>query len=66
CTLMLAKASGPAESPSLDAKLALIDSETESDYEVPKINTGDQDEGQARPNPSVQEEGQLDQTLVML
>nr|GEZ30254.1 hypothetical protein [Tanacetum cinerariifolium] len=35
-----------------DAKLALIDSETESDYEVPKINTGDQDEGQARPNPS--------------
>ncbi|GKE20940.1 hypothetical protein Tco_1432452, partial [Tanacetum coccineum] len=28
-----------------DAKLALTDNETESDNEVPKINTGDQDEG---------------------
>nr|GEW69418.1 hypothetical protein [Tanacetum cinerariifolium] len=33
-----------------DAKLALIDSETESDDKVAKINIGDQDEGQARPN----------------
>nr|GEX05376.1 retrovirus-related Pol polyprotein from transposon TNT 1-94 [Tanacetum cinerariifolium] len=57
-TPMPAEASGPAESPSLDTKLALTDSETESDNEVPKINTGDQDEGQARPNPGIQDEGQ--------
>nr|GEZ87428.1 hypothetical protein [Tanacetum cinerariifolium] len=44
-TPMLAEASGPAESPSLDAELALTNSETESDDEVPKINTGDQDCG---------------------
>nr|GEU34035.1 monodehydroascorbate reductase [Tanacetum cinerariifolium] len=47
-TPMPAEASGPAESPSLDAELGLTDSETESDDEVPKINTGDR----------------LDQTLV--
>ncbi|GKF64419.1 hypothetical protein Tco_0187867, partial [Tanacetum coccineum] len=41
-----------------DAELALTDSETESDNEVPKINTGDQDEGQAGPNPGNQDEGQ--------
>nr|GEW83511.1 retrovirus-related Pol polyprotein from transposon TNT 1-94 [Tanacetum cinerariifolium] len=52
------KASGHAEYPSLDAKLALTDSETESDNIVPKINTGDQNEGQAGPNPGVQDEGQ--------
>ncbi|GKD41696.1 hypothetical protein Tco_1261903, partial [Tanacetum coccineum] len=40
-----------ADSPSLDAELPLTDSETESDEEVPVINVGDQDEGQARPNP---------------
>nr|GEX95796.1 integrase, catalytic region, zinc finger, CCHC-type, peptidase aspartic, catalytic [Tanacetum cinerariifolium] len=45
-TSMPDKAFGPPESPSLDAKLALRDSETESDNEVPKINTEDQDEGQ--------------------
>nr|GEU80043.1 hypothetical protein [Tanacetum cinerariifolium] len=50
-TSMPAEASGPVESPSLDAKLALTDSETEPDDEVPKINTGDQNEGQAGPNP---------------
>ncbi|GKC26360.1 retrovirus-related pol polyprotein from transposon TNT 1-94 [Tanacetum coccineum] len=62
---------GHAESPSLDAELALTDSETESDKEVPpmnpkkdasyreltEINTGDQDEGQAGPNPNKQDEG---------
>nr|GEV14785.1 integrase, catalytic region, zinc finger, CCHC-type, peptidase aspartic, catalytic [Tanacetum cinerariifolium] len=53
-----AEASGPAESPSLDTELALTDSETESDDEVPKINTRDQDEGQAGPNPGIQDEGQ--------
>ncbi|GJV27105.1 retrovirus-related pol polyprotein from transposon TNT 1-94 [Tanacetum coccineum] len=50
-TPMPTEASGHVESPSLDAELALTDSETESDNEVPKINTGDQDEGQAGPNP---------------
>nr|GFA01389.1 hypothetical protein [Tanacetum cinerariifolium] len=55
---MPAEASRPAESPSLDAKLALIDSETESDDKVPKINTGDQDEGHAGPNPGIQDKGQ--------
>nr|GEX93073.1 retrovirus-related Pol polyprotein from transposon TNT 1-94 [Tanacetum cinerariifolium] len=44
------KASGPAESPSLDVKLALIDSETESDDEVPKINIRDQDENLKPPS----------------
>nr|GFA66339.1 hypothetical protein [Tanacetum cinerariifolium] len=57
-TPMPTEASGPAESPSLDAELALTDSETESDDVMPKINTGDQDKGQARPNPGIQDEGQ--------
>ncbi|GJW38278.1 hypothetical protein Tco_0064123 [Tanacetum coccineum] len=55
---MPTEAFGHAESPSLDAELALTNSETKSDNEVPKINTGDQDEGQARPNPGNQDEGQ--------
>nr|GEY93162.1 hypothetical protein [Tanacetum cinerariifolium] len=59
-TPVSAKASRPVESPSLDAKLALTDSETESDDKVPKINTGDQDEGQARPNPGIQDEEATD------
>nr|GEX87840.1 copia protein [Tanacetum cinerariifolium] len=46
-THMPAEASGPAESLSLDA-----------DVEVPKINIGDQSEGQAGPNPGIQDEGQ--------
>nr|GEW92372.1 hypothetical protein [Tanacetum cinerariifolium] len=58
CTLMPTEASGRAESPSLDAEPALPDSETESNDEVPKINTGDQDEGQAGPNLGIQDEGQ--------
>nr|GEZ46956.1 hypothetical protein [Tanacetum cinerariifolium] len=49
-TPMPAEASKPVESPSLDAELALTDSESEFDDEVPKINTGDQDEGQAGSN----------------
>ncbi|GJX57811.1 hypothetical protein Tco_0287708 [Tanacetum coccineum] len=57
-TPMPIEASGHAESPSLDAELALTDSEMESDNEVSKINSGDQDEGQARPNPSNQDEDQ--------
>ncbi|GJX78175.1 hypothetical protein Tco_0324986 [Tanacetum coccineum] len=49
--------SGHADSPSLDTKLALTDSETESNEEVLVINAGDQDEGQAGPNLSEQDEG---------
>ncbi|GKA77682.1 hypothetical protein Tco_0784219 [Tanacetum coccineum] len=45
---------GHADSPSLDDELPLTNSETESDEEVPVINAGDQDEGQARPNPESQ------------
>ncbi|GJR66154.1 retrovirus-related pol polyprotein from transposon TNT 1-94 [Tanacetum coccineum] len=55
---MHAEPTGHADSPSLDAELPLIDSETESDEEVPVINVGDQDEGQAGPNPGEQDEGQ--------
>ncbi|GJZ51545.1 retrovirus-related pol polyprotein from transposon TNT 1-94, partial [Tanacetum coccineum] len=39
-------------------ELALTDNETESDKEVPEIHTGDQDEGQAGPNPGEQDAGQ--------
>ncbi|GKB85917.1 retrovirus-related pol polyprotein from transposon TNT 1-94 [Tanacetum coccineum] len=49
---------GHADSPSMDAELALTDSDTESDEEVPGINVGVQDEGHARPNPGKQDEGQ--------
>ncbi|GJV63633.1 hypothetical protein Tco_1474461 [Tanacetum coccineum] len=72
-TPMPIEPSGHAESPSLDAELAQTDSEMESDEEVPpvnpekdasyreliEINTRDQDEGQAGPNPGKQEEGQV-------
>ncbi|GKA83316.1 retrovirus-related pol polyprotein from transposon TNT 1-94 [Tanacetum coccineum] len=57
-TLMPTEASGHAESPSLDVELALADSEMESDNEVPKINTGDQDESKAGPKPGDQDEDQ--------
>nr|GEW68843.1 retrovirus-related Pol polyprotein from transposon TNT 1-94 [Tanacetum cinerariifolium] len=46
------EAYGPAESPSLDAELALTSSETES-----------VDEGQAGPNPGIQDEGQAGPNL---
>nr|GEW19658.1 hypothetical protein [Tanacetum cinerariifolium] len=55
---MLTEAYGHAESPSLDAELPLIDSETESDNVASKINTGDQDKGQAGPNPDDHDEVQ--------
>ncbi|GJZ99263.1 retrovirus-related pol polyprotein from transposon TNT 1-94 [Tanacetum coccineum] len=45
---------GHADSPSMDAELALTDSDMESDEEVPGINVGVQDEGHARPNPETQ------------
>nr|GEV08065.1 retrovirus-related Pol polyprotein from transposon TNT 1-94 [Tanacetum cinerariifolium] len=57
-THMLIEASRHAESPSLDAELPLSDGETESDNIESKIDTGDQDEGQAGPNPSDHDEGQ--------
>ncbi|GJW06004.1 retrovirus-related pol polyprotein from transposon TNT 1-94, partial [Tanacetum coccineum] len=56
-TPMPTGASGHAESPSLDAELALTDSEMESDNEVGP-NPGDQDEGQARSNPGDAAESQ--------
>nr|GEV25494.1 putative ribonuclease H-like domain-containing protein [Tanacetum cinerariifolium] len=56
-TPMPTEAFGPAESPSLNAELALTDSEIEFDDVVPKINTEDQDEGQTGPNPGIQDEG---------
>ncbi|GJY30902.1 hypothetical protein Tco_0414397 [Tanacetum coccineum] len=64
---MPTEASGHAESPSLDAELALTDSETESDNEGQAgPNPGNQDEGQAGPNPGDQDEGQTGSNLVML
>nr|GEU32170.1 hypothetical protein [Tanacetum cinerariifolium] len=57
-TPMPTEASRHAESPSLDVELALTDSETESNNVVPKINTGDQNEGRAGPNPGNHDEGQ--------
>nr|GEV14349.1 hypothetical protein [Tanacetum cinerariifolium] len=57
-TPMPTEASRHAESPSLDAELALTDSEIESDDVVPMINTGDQDEGQDGRNQGIQDKGQ--------
>ncbi|GJS70618.1 retrovirus-related pol polyprotein from transposon TNT 1-94 [Tanacetum coccineum] len=51
------------ESSSLYAELGLTDSESESDEEVPGIDAGVQDEGQAGPNPGEHDEGQAGQTL---
>nr|GFB22556.1 hypothetical protein [Tanacetum cinerariifolium] len=62
-TPMPTEASGHAESPSLDAKLALINSETESDNVVSKIDTRDQDESQAGPNLGNHDEGQAEPNL---
>ncbi|GKB26818.1 retrovirus-related pol polyprotein from transposon TNT 1-94 [Tanacetum coccineum] len=50
---------GHDESSSLYAELGLTDSETDSDEEVPRIDAGVQDEGQAGPNPGEQDEGQV-------
>ncbi|GJX96961.1 retrovirus-related pol polyprotein from transposon TNT 1-94, partial [Tanacetum coccineum] len=57
-TPMPTEPSKHADSPSLDAKLALTDSEMESAEEVPVIKARDQDEDQAGPNPGEQDEGQ--------
>ncbi|GKC76289.1 hypothetical protein Tco_1127063 [Tanacetum coccineum] len=57
-TPMPTEPSEHADSPSLDVELALTDSETESEEEVPVIKAGDQDEGQAGPNPGEQDESQ--------
>ncbi|GJW67887.1 retrovirus-related pol polyprotein from transposon TNT 1-94 [Tanacetum coccineum] len=46
------------DSPSFDAELPLTDSEMESDKEMPVINAGDQDEGQAGSNPGDAAESQ--------
>ncbi|GJW92614.1 hypothetical protein Tco_0170167 [Tanacetum coccineum] len=56
--------SGHDESSSLYAELGLTESDTKSDEEVPPIvKSGALDEGQARPNPGIQDEARLDQTL---
>nr|GFB78959.1 hypothetical protein [Tanacetum cinerariifolium] len=52
------ESSGHDESSSLYAELGLTDSEVESDEDVPRIDAGVQDEGQAGPNPGEQDEGQ--------
>ncbi|GJX04056.1 retrovirus-related pol polyprotein from transposon TNT 1-94 [Tanacetum coccineum] len=54
---MPTESSAHVESPSMDAELNLTDSETESDEEASKINAGNQ-EGQAGPNPGIQDEDQ--------
>nr|GFB00492.1 hypothetical protein [Tanacetum cinerariifolium] len=51
------ESSGHDESSSLYAELGLTDSEVEFDEDVPGINAGVQDEGQARPNFSEKDEG---------
>ncbi|GJR87284.1 hypothetical protein Tco_0211295 [Tanacetum coccineum] len=58
CSSAPTEPSGHDDSSSLYAELGLTDSETESDEEVPRIDTGDQDKGQAGPNPGIQDEGQ--------
>ncbi|GJR64917.1 hypothetical protein Tco_0010982 [Tanacetum coccineum] len=45
------------ESSSLYAELGLTDSETKSDEEVPGTDARDHDEGDAGPNPGIQDEG---------
>ncbi|GKA58762.1 hypothetical protein Tco_0758075 [Tanacetum coccineum] len=69
---MITEPSGTVKSPSMDAELAIVDSETKSDEvvtsvnketdasnrELTKINAGVQDEGQAGSNPCIQNEGQ--------
>ncbi|GJY11882.1 hypothetical protein Tco_0381191, partial [Tanacetum coccineum] len=57
-TLIPTEPSKHTDSPSLDAKLALTDNETELEEEVTVIEVVDQDEGQDGPNPGEQDEGQ--------
>nr|GEV47871.1 monodehydroascorbate reductase [Tanacetum cinerariifolium]GEX62877.1 monodehydroascorbate reductase [Tanacetum cinerariifolium] len=60
------RSSSHDESSSLYVELGLIDSEVESDKDVPGMDAGVQDEGQARPNPGEQDEGQTGPNPVML
>nr|GEW55491.1 monodehydroascorbate reductase [Tanacetum cinerariifolium] len=56
--------SGHAESPLIYAELGLTDSDSKSDEEVPPVvKVGDQDEGQAGPNPNVLTKGQAGSDL---
>ncbi|GJT66594.1 hypothetical protein Tco_1018074 [Tanacetum coccineum] len=51
--------SGHDESSSLYVELGLTESDAESDEEMPPVvKSGDQDEGQARPDPGIQDKGQ--------
>nr|GEU60904.1 hypothetical protein [Tanacetum cinerariifolium] len=58
CTSTPTGSSGHDESSSLYAELGLIDNEVKSDEDVPGINAGVPNEGQAGPNPGDQDEGQ--------
>ncbi|GKF60479.1 hypothetical protein Tco_0177265, partial [Tanacetum coccineum] len=65
-TPMTTEPSGNAESPSLDAELAIADSETEPDEEVTPVNKEKdafQDEGHAGSDPGKQDEGQAGSNL---
>nr|GEW84338.1 hypothetical protein [Tanacetum cinerariifolium] len=57
------ESSGHNESSSLYAELGLIDSEVESDEDVPGIDAGVQNKGQAGQNPGEQDEGQTGPNL---
>ncbi|GKB81787.1 hypothetical protein Tco_0948682, partial [Tanacetum coccineum] len=56
--------SGHDESSSLYVELGLTESDTESDKEMPLVvKSGDQDEGQAGPDPGIQDKGQAKPNL---
>ncbi|GJT81572.1 retrovirus-related pol polyprotein from transposon TNT 1-94 [Tanacetum coccineum] len=63
-TPMPTEPSEHADTPSLDAELALTDSETKSEEEVHVFKVGDQDEGHTGPNLGEQDEGQAGSNAV--
>ncbi|GKF41180.1 hypothetical protein Tco_0124522, partial [Tanacetum coccineum] len=65
CPPMPTEPTGHADSPLLDTELALTDSETESNEEVPVINPGEQDKGQAGSNPGDATESQAQPSHVV-
>ncbi|GKG11829.1 hypothetical protein Tco_0346066, partial [Tanacetum coccineum] len=56
-TPMPTEPSEHADSPSLDVELAITNSETKSEEELPVIKARDEDEGQTGPNLGEQDEG---------
>ncbi|GKE64078.1 hypothetical protein Tco_1518239, partial [Tanacetum coccineum] len=60
-TSALTEPSGHDESSSLYVEVGLTESDTKSDEEIPPVvKSGDQDEGQARPDPGIQDKGQAE------